>query len=443
MSIVKSPETCLKILPEKCTGCNMCVYACALKHTADTDPAGSRITIIPTDQEKKSYVPINCLHCDEPDCVEVCPTGALVKNGQGMVSIDDERCVGCLACTLACPYGGARFDAQANMSMICDYCDGIPECVRFCPEGALEFDGAESIISQLEESRDLWSKGISCCPGCSTELALRFILRILGKNTILYVPPSCAAAAIAGWGETPNMEIPNMLGFLTNSASILTGVRRHYQRLGRELNVVTFAGDGGTADVGFQSLSGAAERNENMIYICNDNEGYMNTGIQRSGTTPYGAWTTTTPVGEVGKGKRERGKEMPWIMLAHGVPYVAVTSIGFPGDLELKLRKAMKTKGFSYIHIHTPCPTGWRFPPEKTLEVARMAVKTHDVALWEAEDGRLSLTVKIRKPVPIGEYTKSIGKYSHLSSEQLLELQSQVERRYKRVLTAASVDRYF
>jgi len=388
-------------------------------------------------------VPINCSQCAEPYCVEVCPTGAIAKNGNGMVSINDERCVGCLACTLACPYGGAQFDAQADMSMICDYCDGTPECVRLCPEGALEFNGVESIRSQVEESIDLWAKGVSCCLGCPTEISLRFIMRMLGKNTILHVSPSCAAAAVAGFGEVPNVAIPNMMGFLTNSASILTGVRRHYKRLGRELNVVAFSGDGGTADVGFQSLSGAAERNEDMIYICNDNEGYMNTGIQRSGTTPYGAWTSTTPVGEVGKGKKQPGKEMPWIMLAHGVPYIATASVGFLSDLELKLRKATKTEGFSYIHLHTPCPTGWRFAPEKTLEVARMAIKTNFFPLWEAENGQVKLSVKIRKPQPIEEYTKLMGKYSHLSKEQLQELQEQVDHRYKRLLLAASVDKFF
>jgi phenylglyoxylate dehydrogenase beta subunit len=290
-------ESFLKLQLERCTGCNMCMYACALKHTGDTDPIGSRIRIVPLDGEKKSYAQLNCLQCAEPYCVQVCPNNAIVRNGDGIVAVNDDRCIGCLLCTLACPYGGSYLDVQANKPMVCDLCDGAPECVRLCPERAVEYDGVENIRVPLGETRDPFSKGVSLCLGCPSEIALRFASRVLGKNIILHVPPSCAALVVAGYGLTPSCELSSMMGFLTNSASIMTGVKRHYQRLGREVLVVTYTGDGGTADVGFQSLSGAAERNEDLIYICNDNEGYMNTGIQRSGTTPYGAWTSTTPVG--------------------------------------------------------------------------------------------------------------------------------------------------
>ncbi|MBI2853937.1 MAG: 4Fe-4S binding protein [Chloroflexi bacterium] len=445
MTVVKSKpalkEKYIKIHAEKCIGCNACVYGCALKHTGDLDPAGSRISIVP-DPGGKGFTPINCAQCAEPKCIEVCPAGALTRRG-AMTSVQDERCIGCLACTMACPYAGARFDKQAGMSMLCDLCDGDPECVRMCPTGALEYEGVHSIRADIESAEDVWSKGVSCCLGCPTEIVLRFALKVLGKNTILHVSPSCAAAAVSGFGEQPNVSIPNMMGFLTNSSSIMTGVRRHYRRMGRDVNILAFAGDGGTADVGFQSLSGAAERNEQMIYICNDNEGYMNTGVQRSGTTPYGAWTSTTPVGDVHKGKRENSKEMAWIMLAHGVPYVATASVGFLSDLEAKLQKALTVKGFSYIHLHTPCPTGWRFGPENTVQVARMAVKTNYFPLWEAVSGRLRQTVRIRKPLPIVEYTKLMGKYGHLSPEQQAELQKQVDERYNRVLLAASAKRFF
>jgi len=452
ISGVRLKENYIRIHPEKCTGCNMCLYACALKHTGDTDPAGSRMIIVPLDGEKKGYVPLNCLQCAEPYCTEVCPTGAITRNRNGIVSINDDKCIGCLLCTLACPYGGARLDAQANMSMACDLCNGTPECVRLCPEGALEFNGIENVRLQLENSEDLMSKGVPLCAGCPAEMSLRFILRVLGKNTILYVPPSCATLTITGMGELPSCKIPSVHGFLTNSASFLTGVSRHDRRAGRRISMVVYAGDGGTADVGFQSLSGAAERNENIIYICNDNEGYMNTGVQRSGTTPYAAWTSTTPyaaspipaaTGEVGRGKRQAAKEMPWIMLTHGVPYVATGTVGFLSDLELKLRKAMATEGFSYIHLLNPCPTGWGFLPEKTITLARMAVKTNYFPLWEAENGRVRITVKIRAPQPVEEYVRLIGKYDQLDKEHLQELQRQVDHRYKRLQTAASVDRFF
>ncbi len=423
----------LKLHPEKCTGCNMCVYACALKHTGDTQPVGSRLGLVPLGSHRKGYLPLNCLHCQEPECVKVCPNNAIRKGPDGLVSVDDDRCVGCLLCTLACPYGGSRFDGQANKSMVCDLCDGSPECVRNCPEKAIEFDGVSNIRVPLAASRDPISKGVSLCLGCPSEIALRFATRVLGKDIILHVPPSCASLIVAGYGLTPSCELACMLGFLTNSGSITTGVKRHYQHLGKDVKVVTYTGDGGTADVGFQSLSGAAERNEEIIYICNDNEGYMNTGIQRSGTTPYGAWTSTTPVGEVSRGKKEPRKDMPLIMLAHRVPYVATATVGFLSDFEYKLRKAMQTKGFSYIHLLNPCPTGWRFPTEKTVEVSRMAVRTNFFPLWEAENGRIRLTVKIRARQPIEQYTSLMEKYGHLDKEELDLIQRMVDEDFQRL----------
>jgi phenylglyoxylate dehydrogenase beta subunit len=335
---------------------------------------------------------------------------------------------------MACPYGGVYFDEEANKSMLCDYCDGVPECVRVCPENALEYDGVENISGILKESEDLFSKGLPLCLGCSSEMAVRFTLRVLGKNTILHIPPSCASLAVAGYGTTPSIKIPATLGFLTNSASFMTGVRRHYKREGKKVNVITFSGDGGTADVGFQSLSGAAERNEDMIYICNDNEGYMNTGIQRSGTTPFGAWTSTTPVGDIGKGKIQPRKEMPLIMLAHQVPYVATATVGFLSDYEAKLRKAMDTKGFAYIHMLNPCPTGWRFPADRAIEVSCRAVQTNFFPLWEAVNGKIRFTVKIRKRKPISEYIKLMGKYDHLEADQVEKLQGLIDNGYKRLV---------
>ncbi len=423
----------LKIHPEKCTGCKMCLYSCALKHTGDTAPEGARLRLVALEDQAPGHAVLNCLHCPEPECVQVCPNNAITKGANGRVSIDDDRCIGCLLCTLACPNGGSYFDRQANKSMICDLCDGSPECVRMCPEKAVEFDGVNNVRVPLAAAKDPISKGVSLCLGCPSEIALRFATKVLGKNIILHVPPSCASLIIAGYGLTPSVELACMLGFLTNSASIMTGVKRHYQHFGKDVKVVTYSGDGGTADVGFQSLSGAAERNEEIIYICNENEGYMNTGIQRSGTTPYGAWTSTTPVGEVSQGKRQPRKDMPLIMLMHRVPYVATATVGFLSDFEYKLQKAMRTKGFSYIHLLNPCPTGWKFPTNKTTEVSRMAVRTNFFPLWEAEDGRLRFTVKIRTRRPIEEYTSLMEKYSHLDQVQLGLIQRMVDQDFQRV----------
>jgi pyruvate/2-oxoacid:ferredoxin oxidoreductase beta subunit len=194
---------------------------------------------------------------------------------------------------------------------------------------------------------------------------------------------------------------------------------------------VAFVGDGATADIGFQPLSGAAERRENIIYICYDNEGYMNTGIQRSSTTPPGAWTTTSPVGEFSRGKEYPRKNMPLIMVAHGVSYVATASIAYLEDYVQKLTKAMKVKdGLAYIHLYSPCPTGWRSSPENALSLARLAVETNYFTLWEAEYGEIRLTQEISHPKPVSEFTKLIGKFSHFGEEELAQFQKLVDSEF-------------
>ncbi len=197
--------------------------------------------------------------------------------------------------------------------------------------------------------------------------------------------------------------------------------------------MLAFAGDGGTADVGFQSLSGAAERGEQMIYICVDNEGYMNTGVQRSSTTPYGAWTSTTPVGSVLRGKTRDAKPMPLIMVMHNCEYVATASTAFMEDYYAKVEKAIEAakKGMAYIHVFSPCPTGWRFPPGKLIEVARKAVKTNMVPLWEYEykEGRIRFTHPVDNPLPVQVYLSLIGKYKHLDEKQIAYIQEQTNRK--------------
>jgi phenylglyoxylate dehydrogenase beta subunit len=220
---------------------------------------------------------------------------------------------------------------------------------------------------------------------------------------------------------------------LTNTAAMLAGIRRYYQRIGRDVTMLAFGGDGGTADVGFQSLSGAAERGEQMIYICVDNEGYMNTGVQRSSTTPYGAWTSTTPVGAVLRGKTREAKPMALLMVMHNCEYVATASTAFMDDYYRKLDKAMEAakRGMAYIHVFSPCPTGWRFPPRKLIEAARKAVETNTVPLWEYElaQGKIRFTHAVDKPLPVEAYLTLIGKFKHLSKQQIALIQKQTERR--------------
>jgi pyruvate/2-oxoacid:ferredoxin oxidoreductase beta subunit len=201
------------------------------------------------------------------------------------------------------------------------------------------------------------------------------------------------------------------------------------------VTMLAFAGDGGAADVGFQSLSGAAERGEQMIFICLDNEGYMNTGVQRSGTTPYGAWTSTTPVGSVLRGKTRDAKPMPLIMVVHHCEYVATASLAFMEDYYAKLDQAVRfsKKGMAYIHVFSPCPTGWRFSPSMLIEVSRKAVQTNMVPLWEYvnHEGRLRFTYPVDSPLPVKDYLSLVGKYRHLSEEQIAHIQETVNNQMK------------
>lgn len=380
------------------------------------------------------YGPVVCLQCNEPDCRNICPAGAIQKDPRtGIVYIDDKRCVRCLLCTLACPYCGIFYSQKDQMVIKCDHCDGDPECVKVCKPGALQYLRHAEVYKEWASKEDLFSPGLSGCMGCNSELIVRFSLRILGKNTILATPPGCIPGfGAVGYLDTAGARVPIFHPLLSNTAAMLAGIKRYYQRVGREVHVVAFAGDGGTADVGFQALSGAVERGENIIYICVDNEGYMNTGIQRSGTTPFGAWTTTTPVGKERKGKARESKNLPLIMMMHGAPYIATASTAFLEDYAEKLKKAMKVKdGVAYIHIHSPCPTGWRFPPEKTIEVCRLAVETNFFPLWECEKGQFRFTHSVEDPKTVEEYLRLLGKYNHLTKGQTKKIRRILEDRYE------------
>lgn len=286
------------------------------------------------------------------------------------------------------------------------------------------------------KAEDLVSHGTNFCPGCPAETAIRFTLRVLGKDVILVGCPGCASSAILAMETKTGVKAPTMvpthMSLLTNVASTMTGIKRYYQKIGRDVKVVSFVGDGATADIGFQALSGAAERGENIIFICYDNEGYMNTGIQRSGTTPFGAWTTTTEVGKYKKGKGKTAKYVPLLLALHGgVSYAATATIGFLGDYAQKLEKAAKVKdGLAYIHLFSPCPIGWRAAEENTIDLCKVAVETNHFPLWEAEKGKFHITHEVRNPKPIQEFTKLTGRFSHLTQEDLNILQKAADSHY-------------
>lgn len=288
-----------------------------------------------------------------------------------------------------------------------------------------------SYLDVLSESKDLVTPGMSACQGCGGELILRKVLQIAGENTIIGIPPGCmAGAGVVGWNFSNGLKIPVHIPLLDNTASMLSGVTAMYQKMGREdVNIIGLAGDGATADCGFQSLSAAAERGEHMLYICYDNEGYMNTGFQRSSTTFKGSRTSTTPVGKVKKGKKENRKNIPMIMAMHGAAYVATASPSHMKDMVEKIQKGIEASkhGFAYLHIISPCPTGWVSAPECGIDLARKAVKSNYFPLFEVAEGTWRRTVKNPVPVPVTEFVNGLKKFSHLTEEEVEGIQNYVD----------------
>ncbi len=291
-----------------------------------------------------------------------------------------------------------------------------------------------SYIDVLREAKDVVTPGMSACQGCGGELILRTVLQVSGKNTIIGIPPGCmAGAGVVGWNYANGLEIPVHIPLLDNTASFLTGVSQMYERKGRsDVNIVAVAGDGATADCGFQSLSAAAERNEKMLYVCYDNEGYMNTGYQRSSTTSRGSRTSTTPIGSVLNGKQQHQKYLPLIMSMHGLTYCATASPSHMADFVAKIQKGLEAskKGFAYLHVFSPCPTGWAYRSEKAIEVARKADASNVFPLWEMEENGNRLTEN-KKPITVAEFVKGIGKFKDLTPEVIESIQKVADDRYE------------
>jgi phenylglyoxylate dehydrogenase beta subunit len=411
--------------------CSACEPACS--QVKEGAPALINSVHIP---EAGFHGVITCRQCNEPLCLDVCPTGAIYKDeANAVVLIDEKKCVGCGLCTLSCPYGGIRYWKDRERSIKCDLCGGEPQCVEACRYGNLTFSHSKA-LSGYFEMPDLLSPGVPYCAGCTVETAARVIFRTIGNKDVVYFStPGCNAPAVNGaaWygGGTMSTLAANLIAcMMTNVTSCMTGVSRYYQKIGKNVKCVCLVGDGTTADVGFQPLSGAAERGENILYICYDNEGYMNTGIQRSSTTPARSWTSTTWVTDQSRGKLQEAKNIPLIMLMHHVPYVATATIAYLEDFIRKLEKAKSISGFSYIHLLAPCPTGWRAPTDMGIQLSRLAVQTNYFPLWEAENGKLRLTYEIENPRPIKEFTRLMGRFSHLSEQDLEEFQRMVDERY-------------
>jgi len=288
------------------------------------------------------------------------------------------------------------------------------------------------VFDYFVEKEEQFAGGIAWCGGCTLELTARFIPKVLGKDIVLVGCPSCSATVLFGQNTEAWHRLSYVSCLMTGVASTATGISRYYRKTGRDVTVVCFTGDGCSADVGFQPLSGAAERNEHIIYITYDNEGYMNTGYQRSSTTPLGASTSTTPVGAVGRGKPTPAKNIPLLMAMHSAAYVATATLSHLEDFAKKLQKAREKKdeGFVYLHVFAPCVMGWRIESNLSIEVCRTAVRTNYFPLWEAEDGRFKLTHEVANPRPIQEFTKMVRKFSHLKEKDLDDFQQMVDKRY-------------
>ena len=276
---------------------------------------------------------------------------------------------------------------------------------------------------------DLLCSGHAACPGCIEALSLRHVLRALGPDTVAVIPPSCLAI-MAGPQPLSGLRIPVYQPPLASSAASASGLRRALDARGRkDTRVVVFAGDGGTYDIGLQCLSSAAERNENILYVCFDNEGYMNTGAQKSSSTPHFARTGSTPAG-----KPSRKKNLTAIMAAHEIPYAATASCGFLPDLLRKVEKAKAIRGFRLITLLVPCLDGWGVPEDQGIALARLAVQTGVFPLYEVEDGHRYTLNEPHKTRPVRDYLQVQRRYRDLDEGAVQTLQREVDEGWARLL---------
>lgn len=279
------------------------------------------------------------------------------------------------------------------------------------------------------ESKGLVSHGVSTCHGCGLEIVMRKVMEALDEDVIVLIPPGCAAT-FSGFCSETNLKVPGYQGNLENTAASASGVRAALNRKGNyHTTVLCFAGDGATVDIGLQSMSGAFERGDKIMYICYDNEAYMNTGIQGSSSTPLYASTTTTP-----GGKKVMRKSLSQIAIAHNIPYVATASTHNIPDLQKKVRKARVADGPSLIHVFAPCPTGWRSDPAKTVELSRLAEQTGAWINFEYENGQVTSIGKIKELKPITEYTSLQGRFRHLDDEKIHQMQEMTTESYNQTM---------
>ena len=281
------------------------------------------------------------------------------------------------------------------------------------------------------------ASGHRACQGCAEILALRMALKVFGKDTIMAMATGCMEI-ISTPLPTTNWEIPWIHVAFENAAAVASGIESAIRILQekkkierKDIHVIAVAGDGGTSDIGMQALSGALERGHKFTYICLDNEAYMNTGIQRSSSTPYGAMTTTSPPGKKSIGQSTWKKDMAKIAAAHNIPYVATACPSYPFDLFSKIKKARSVNGPSYIHILSVCPIGWRIPADLAIEYGKLAVRTGVFPLYEVEDGRYKITYSPEPLRPVQDYLKGQGRFRHLKDEDIELIQKRITAQWE------------
>lgn len=271
--------------------------------------------------------------------------------------------------------------------------------------------------------------GHRACLGCGEALATRLVVEACGPDIMIANATGCLEIFTTPWPESA-WRVPWIHSLFENTGAVAAGMEAALKAQGKSTKVVAFAGDGGTFDIGFQALSGMLERGHDVMYVCFDNEAYMNTGIQRSGSTPHAAMTTTSPPGKVRMGKRHLKKDIISIVAAHHIPYAATASVAYPSDIRQKVRRAMAIEGPTFLVIHSPCPLGWGHDGSLSVEVARLAVSSGLMPLIELERGELTGAMPIRKPRPVTDYLKLQKRFAHLfaddpkAREELVHLQA-------------------
>ncbi len=303
-----------------------------------------------------------------------------------------------------------------------------------------EFEKFKKFKAKTLPEEEFLASGHRACQGCGEVLALRMIMKALGKNVIICMATGCMEIITTPYPQTA-WKVPWIHITFENAASVASGIesalkvlRRKGKVPKRHIDIVAIGGDGATSDIGLGWISGALERGHDFTYICLDNEAYMNTGAQRSSCTPYGAMTSTTPIGEKGSGQVTWKKNMPAIAVAHGIPYVATASPAYFLDLMNKVKKAALVKGPTYVHVYAPCPTGWGFAPERSIELARLVVETKAFPLYEVIEGHYIMSRKISKAKPIQEYLRGQRRFRHLSEEQVSYIQRRVDAEYEKLI---------